>query len=105
MLWAREVATPTVANELQEIIFRLYFTDGVFLDTVSLALAAEEAGLPPSEARLVLESGRFAKQAREAVSEAKCAGIIAVPTFFINGEFVFSGPQSPEAFLDAFGKS
>lgn len=104
MLWAREVASPTVANELQEIIFRMYFTDGVFLDTDSLASAAKEAGLPSSEARLVLESGRFVKQAREKVGEAKRAGITAVPTFFMNGELLFSGPQSPEAFLDAFGK-
>eukprot|EP00931_Biecheleriopsis_adriatica_P061186 TRINITY_DN36785_c0_g1_i1.p1 TRINITY_DN36785_c0_g1~~TRINITY_DN36785_c0_g1_i1.p1 ORF type:complete len:176 (+),score=38.94 TRINITY_DN36785_c0_g1_i1:362-889(+) len=105
MLWARTIGTPAAVNKLQEIIFRQYFTDGIYPDMDALASAANEAGFSAEEAREALQSERFRRQVQLEVAKVKGEGITSVPTFFVNGQLLFSGPQSPEAFLDAFRKA
>merc|ERR1712228_93997 len=105
MVWARSRGCLAEVNKLQEIIFRMYFTDGMFLDSAALVSAAEEAGLPAGQAATALEEGHFEAQVRREVTDAKNAGITAVPAFYLNGKLLFSGPQSPEAFLDAMRKA
>lgn len=105
MIWARGVGSPAAVNKLQEVIFRQYFTDGIYPDAAALMSAAEESGFSTEEARDALDSGCFEDQARLEVAEAKSTGITGVPVFFINDKPLFSGPQTPEAFLDAFRKA
>jgi len=104
MVWARGRGSPAAVSKLQEVIFRQYFTDGIFPDIAALTSAAEEAGFSEEEVREALDSKCFEDQVRIEVAEAKNTGITGVPTFFINGKPLFSGPQTPEAFLDAFRK-
>lgn len=90
MAFAREVGGPVEQNQLQEVIFRQYFTDGIFLDVPALVAAAREAGLPEEEARVALEDGRFEEKVRDEVAEVVSLGQSS------------PGPQSPEVFQDAF---
>lgn len=86
-------------NELQEILFRKYFTDGIFPDSQSLATAAEEAGLDVQEAMAYAEDPvNQALVSQEAIS-ASASGVNSVPYFKFNGAPAFSGAQPPELFL------
>lgn len=89
-------------NNLQEILFRHYFTDGRFPDIPNLVSAAEEVGLPGAEAQQVLENKSFEARVQKEAAEASRSGINGVPYFYINGKPQFSGAQPPEAFLEAF---
>ena len=60
--------------------------------------AAEAAGLDPEAAREVLDSGAYAKEVREAESFWHRQGISGVPAVIINGKYIISGGQPPEAF-------
>lgn len=104
MAYAREVGSPADLARLQDIIFRKYFTDGIFLDLDALVSACGEAGLSEEDGRRALEDRRFEDLVRKEAAEAVNLGISGVPTFFI-GEQRFSGPQSPEVFQDAFQRA
>lgn len=44
MAFAREVGGPVEQNQLQEVIFRQYFTDGIFLDVPCVGSCCEGSG-------------------------------------------------------------
>lgn len=93
--YAAEVS-PSKQNELQEVLFRQYFTDGVAPMGVNLAAAATEVGLDGKEAleyALSVENQRrVAARARDISNK----GVTGVPFFFIDNEPLFSGAQPPE---------
>eukprot|EP00927_Polykrikos_kofoidii_P053789 TRINITY_DN48341_c0_g1_i1.p1 TRINITY_DN48341_c0_g1~~TRINITY_DN48341_c0_g1_i1.p1 ORF type:complete len:120 (+),score=18.44 TRINITY_DN48341_c0_g1_i1:348-707(+) len=101
MAWALEQAGPQVQNNLSEVIFRHYFTDGKYPDVENLVSAAVEVGLSETEAHDVLTSRSFNAQVQREMDEASRKGITGVPYFFVNGRPLFSGAQPPEAFLEA----
>lgn len=104
LAWALASAGPGVQNELQEVLFRHYFTDGRYPDIDNLVSAAEEVGLDGAEARTVLENGSFEEQVIAEARGASQAGVTGVPYFYINGRPAFSGAQPPEKFLRHFGR-
>lgn len=102
MDFAAKAGGPAVQNALQEVLFRQYFTDGVFPEGAGLLAAAEEVGLDARAAMEHVEDvANRSKVAREAQHFAR-EGLSGVPSFFVNGRFCFSGAQPPEAFLEAF---
>jgi len=86
-------------HKVAEILFRKYFTDGVFVgDGEELVKAAEEAGLDGEASRAFFTNEENLGQiSQEALSNAR-RGITGVPTFFFNGRRAFSGAQPVERF-------
>merc|ERR1712196_308500 len=87
-----------------EVLFRHYFTDGLYPDAKNLRLAAEEVGMDDVDAAIdYVVNNRAARQSvMQEAQKASRSGIHGVPHFFINGKGGFSGAQPAEAFKDAF---
>ena len=94
---AAEVA-PDKQNALQEVLFRHYFTDGLFPDGENLAAAAHEVGLDADAARKAAESEENQSAVAAEARQISRAGVSGVPFFFVNGEPAFSGAQPPAVF-------
>ncbi len=87
---------------LKHALFAAYFTEGKSpADHAVLVAAAEAAGLDGAAAHAVLASGRYAEDVREAEDLWRSRGINAVPAVVINGRYLISGGQPPEAFEQA----
>jgi len=105
MTWVLEKSGPQTQNNLQEVLFRHYFTDGRYPDVENLTAAAAEVGLPEAEAREVLTTRKYKAQVEREMAEASRMGISGVPYFFVNGNPAFSGAQPPEAFLQVLQRA
>lgn len=87
---------------LKHALFDAYFTEGQDpSDHAVLIAVAEKAGLDGAEARDVLESGRYAQDVRDAERLWQSRGITGVPAVIIDGRYLISGGQPPEAFEQA----
>lgn len=99
--WA-DVRDAAKALDLKQALFRAYFTDGLNVaDRETLVLLAEDAGLDAAEARRVLDRGEFADDVRARERHWQQAGIHAVPATIVDGTWLISGGQPPEAFEHA----
>jgi len=88
--------------ELKHALFTAYFTDGEDVSNAdALVAAAEKAGLNGAAAREVLESGRYADDVRQAEQLWQSRGINSVPAIVVDGRYLISGGQPPEAFEQA----
>ena len=70
-------------------------------DAEVLADAAAAAGLDRQQAKLVLESGRYAEAVRERERHFQELGIHAVPSVIVNNRHLIQGGQPPEVFEQA----
>ena len=70
-------------------------------DPQVLADAAAAAGLDREQAKLVLESGRYANEVRERERHFQQLGITAVPSVIVNNRHLIQGGQPPEMFEQA----
>jgi predicted DsbA family dithiol-disulfide isomerase len=87
---------------LKHALFEAYFTeDRNPSDPEVLVAAAAKAGLDPAAARDVLDSGRYGEEVRRAEQLWRARGINAVPAIVIDGRYLISGGQPPEAFEQA----
>jgi predicted DsbA family dithiol-disulfide isomerase len=87
---------------LKHGLFEAYFTLGLDPgDHAVLADAAAKAGLDRAAAAEVLASGGYAEEVREAERAWQAKGISAVPAVIIDGRYLISGGQPPEAFEQA----
>ena len=69
-----------------------------------LASLAESAGLDGDAARKVLESNRYAEDVRAAERHWWTRGIHSVPAIVVDGHYLISGAQPPEAIEEALRK-
>lgn len=84
---------------LKHALLEANFTQGLDVsDPDILVSAAERAGLDGAAAREVLSSGRYAQEVREAERLWQSRGINSVPAIVIDGRYLISGGQPPEAF-------
>ena len=91
--------------ELKHALFEAYFTDGHSpADHDVLVAAAEKAGLSGEGAREVLASGRHSEEVRQAEQLWQSRGINSVPAIVIDGRYLISGGQPPEAFEQVLRK-
>lgn len=89
-------------HALELILFEAYFSKGENpSDYDVLVRAAEEAGLDPEQAKVVLSSGEYAAQVREREAYYQRAGIHSVPSIIINDRHLITGGQPPEVFEQA----
>ena len=99
--WAHETA-PEKQEALKRALFTAHFTDNRNLtDARVLTEAAQAAGLDRAEAGEVLASGRYAQAVRQAEETWRARGISSVPAVVVEGKYLISGGQPPEAFEQA----
>ncbi|TKB48322.1 DsbA family oxidoreductase [Ferrimonas sediminicola] len=86
---------------LQQHLFYLYFRDGGNpSDHHALIECAVAAGLDREGAREVLDSKRYGEEVRQAQMRYVRLGITSVPAFVINDEYIISGGQPVETFIN-----
>ena len=99
--WAHETA-PEKQKALKQALFAAHFTDNRNLtDARVLTEPAQAAGLDRAEAGEVLASGRYAQAVRQAEETWRARGISSVPAVVVEGKYLISGGQPPEAFEQA----
>jgi predicted DsbA family dithiol-disulfide isomerase len=89
-------------SALKKALFAAYFSEGRNpSDREVLIDMAIQAGLDPTRAREVLDSGRYAEEVREREQFYQRLGIHAVPSVIINDRYLVQGGQPSEAFEQA----
>ncbi|ELU14927.1 hypothetical protein CAPTEDRAFT_227828 [Capitella teleta] len=87
--------SPALQDQLMEVVFRGYFTDGIVPSGEGLVALAMEIGIGEDEAKEVIgDEGRL-RSAREKAMAWSSKGVSGVPHFFFNGKSGFSGAQEP----------
>jgi predicted DsbA family dithiol-disulfide isomerase len=87
---------------LKRSLLKTYFKDN--LDTSDpevLARAARDAGLDEAAAREVVTSNQYVHEVSAQEEKWRGLGISSVPSVIINGKYLVSGGQPPEAFEQA----
>lgn len=88
--------------DLKLALFEAYFTRGQNVaDHAVLLEVVERAGLDMESARTVLESDAFVEDVRNEEALWQSRSIRSVPAVVINGKYLISGGQPPEAFEQA----
>jgi len=105
LAYALEHAGPAKQNELQEVLFRHYFTDGLYPSGANLAAAAAEVGLDSAAALAFAQDEKNKSKVVEEARRNSRGGVSGVPFIRINGEDAFSGAQPPAAFLEAIDEA
>ncbi|MFL5280294.1 MAG: DsbA family oxidoreductase [Rhodopila sp.] len=89
-----------------EAVFKAYFVEGRDIgDAVVLADYAAEAGLSRQDVLDFLAGGLAAAEMRAADEAARKAGVSGVPSFFLDGYFLFSGAMPAEAIAEALKRA
>ena len=90
------------ALALKQALLRAYFSDGENVsDREILIRIAGAVGLDRDDARRVLQNGEYADAVRAQERTFQQAGIHSVPATIVNGQYLISGGQPPEAFEQA----
>jgi predicted DsbA family dithiol-disulfide isomerase len=92
-------------NDVQERLFKGYFTDGAYPNVENLVALTKDIGAPfdEDEVRRVLTSGELeAEVMREADQLARRQRGQGVPFFYFNGQPAFAGAQDPATFVSVF---
>jgi predicted DsbA family dithiol-disulfide isomerase len=90
-------------NEMADLLFKAYFSEGkdIAVHDVLIAIAVQ-VGLAKDRAKQVLDSKEFEQEVRSEESEAHELQISGVPAFVVNREYLISGAQPVDVFLELF---
>lgn len=93
--------TKKLGDEIEEIFFKAYFTEGRDLnDGPTLIELAEKAGLDKNDVLEVLKSDNlYLKEVEHDIEEAQQIGVQGVPFFVFDRKYAVSGAQPVEAFV------
>ena len=95
-----------LANELKELLFKAYLTDGKDLnDFETLKTLALEVGLQNDEIEAVLNSDLYKEEVLNDQKEAEAIGINGVPFYIFDYKYAISGAQPVETFLRTIQKT
>lgn len=84
-------------------LFRAYFEEEKNItDRAVLLEAGVKAGLDKAEVEKLLDSDEAGAEVDADAERARRSFISGVPHFTIQGKYVVSGAESPDAFLEAF---
>lgn len=89
-------------NELAEVIFQAYFTDGIYPGDDNLVSLAEKIGIAKAAAQAVISDKAKLDAARDKALEYSNKGVSGVPYFYMNSQKVFSGAQEVSVFIRMF---
>ncbi|XP_014668919.1 PREDICTED: uncharacterized protein LOC106810151 [Priapulus caudatus] len=87
---------------MQELIFKGYFTDGIYPGTVNLVKLAGSCGLDKSAVKKYITDAPTLEAVREKARDASRKGVSGVPMFYMNGQPLFSGAQDKSCFVNMF---
>jgi len=94
-----------LANELEELLFKAYFTDGKDLNNLdTLSQLGIEVGLESEAITKVLHSNAYSKEVKQDIQEANAIGVQGVPFFVFDNKYAISGAQPATAFLQTLEK-
>jgi len=89
-----------------EKLFLAYFTEGRDISKQQTLLdVVAEAGAERGKAEAVVKGDEGMEALKEAGELSQRFRVDGVPFFIINGTITLGGAQSPDAFLEAFGKA
>lgn len=92
-------------TELKKSLFAAHFQQHKNVsDTEVLLELVAKVGLDKDEARAVLAEQRYALAVRAQQQQWQESGIHSVPAFVINQQYLISGGQPPEAFIEAIAQ-
>ena len=93
---------PGFQDEMMEAVFIAYFIEGRDIgDHQVLADCAAQVGMEREAVLGFLASEQARDPVLRADAMARNAGVSGVPSFFLNGQGLFSGAVAPEAMADA----
>lgn len=91
-----------VQNAVVEALFRAYFTAGRDIgDPAELAACAASTGLDPHAVERFLASEEDTTAVLAEDAAARSAGVNGVPSFFLDGHYLFAGALPAERIADA----
>ncbi len=102
LAWALHTSGAEAQRALKHALLRAYFTDGrEVADHDVLADLAAEVGLDPADAAAFLATHDEADHVRAERKEAHEAGINAVPTFIVEGQWMLQGALETDKWVKA----
>jgi predicted DsbA family dithiol-disulfide isomerase len=104
--WAEGDAGATARAEVEQRLFRAYFTDNLDVsDHGVLARLAADAGLDDTGAADALATDAGADEVRAEEARAAELGITAVPTFVIEDRWAIPGAQDVDTFVQVLRRA
>jgi len=98
--------TEDKADEMEEELFRAYFTDGKNIaDHSTLAALASDVGLDQKKVKEILTGDQFSNQVKHDIQIAQSMEVRGVPFFLFHRKFAVSGARETEVFLKALKQS
>lgn len=95
-----------VADELEEALFKAYFTEGRdFGDAEELIDIGESVGIARESVEEALTSDTLVEKVTSDIQEGQQLGLSGVPFFVFDRKFGVSGAQPVEAFTDVLEKA
>jgi len=94
-----------LANELEELLFKAYLTEGKDLNNLNtLSEVGIAVGLEAEAVAQVLHSDDYSKEVKQDIQEANTIGVQGVPFFVFDAKYAISGAQPATAFLQTLEK-
>jgi predicted DsbA family dithiol-disulfide isomerase len=94
-----------LANELEELLFKAYLTEGKDLNNLNtLSEIGIAVGLEAEVVAQVLHSDEYSKEVKQDIQEANTIGVQGVPFFVFDNKYAISGAQPATAFLQTLEK-
>ena len=94
-----------LANELEELLFKAYLTEGKDLNNLNtLSEIGIALGLEAEAVAQVLHSDEYSKEVKQDIQEANTIGVQGVPFFVFDNKYAISGAQPATAFLQTLEK-
>jgi len=93
---------PALQNNLMEVLFKSYFTDGLYPDLPTLVSLASGLGMDQKGVSAALNDDVLQATVKTKALAWSRAGVGGVPYFVINDEPAFSGAQDVGTFVRAF---
>jgi predicted DsbA family dithiol-disulfide isomerase len=94
-----------LANELKELLFKAYLTDGKDLNSLTaLSELGIAVGLDADAVAQVLHSNDYSEDVKQDIQEANTKGVQGVPFFVFDNKYAISGAQPATAFLQTLEK-
>lgn len=94
-----------LANELKELLFKAYLTDGKDLNSLNtLTELGIAVGLEADAVAQVLHSNDYSEDVKQDIQEANAIGVRGVPFFVFDYKYAISGAQPTTAFLQTLEK-
>jgi len=101
----RWAGTAGCQNEMVDVLFRRYFTDGEDIGSYSVLIdAASEVGMDTDIVEDLLKRGADRELVQREEARAREMGIQGVPSFVINEQWVMVGAQEVPDLLRMFNK-